>query len=115
MAKTYEDHFGSLTPRQRAFVLAASYADCMASLGENLRPNLTNFVNLVHSMANYELIQSYVDKGIVFAENKLGQLKNRKEILTAADVEHIIPLDQRIGPSTPTARPEEMERTHTLL
>lgn len=96
-AATYEEHFvkPGFSEDQQKFILVASYIDTMASLGLNGKSDLGNFTNLVKSRNNFLLIKQYVDKGILFRENELVALKKQDKILTAEDVEKIIPQEKK--------------------
>jgi len=96
-AATYEEHFvkPGFTEDQQKFILVASYIDTMASLGPNGKPDLTNFANLVKSRNNFLLIEQYVERGIAFRENELTALKKQDKVLTAEDVEKIIPREEK--------------------
>jgi len=96
-AATYEDHFvkPGFSEDQQKFILVASYIDTVASLGPNGKPDLNNFVNLIKSRDNSLLIKQYTDKGVIFRENDLRALKKQDKVLTAADVEKIIPREEK--------------------
>ena len=96
-AATFEEHFVKLgfSEDQQKFILVASYIDTMASLGSDGKPDLSNFANLVKSRNNFLLIKQYIDKGIVFRENELMALKKQDKVLTAEDIEKIIPKEER--------------------
>lgn len=101
-AATYEEHFvkPGFTEDQQKFILVASYIDTLASLGSDGKPDLANFANLVKSRNNLLLIKQYTDKGIAFRENELTALKKQDRVLTAEDVEKIIPREEKYNLST---------------
>ncbi|MFA4818656.1 MAG: hypothetical protein WC621_02320 [Patescibacteria group bacterium] len=96
-AATYEGHFvkPGFSENQQKFILVASYIDTIASLGPDGKPNLSNFANLAKSRDNFLLIKQYTDKGTTFRENELTALKKQDKVLTAEDIEKIIPREEK--------------------
>src|SRR3989344_454589 len=96
-AATYEEHFvkPKFTAEQQDLILVASYIDAMASLLPDGKPDLGNFVNLLHSRNNYLLIKEFLDKGILFRENELAALKKQDRNLTRQDFEAIVPKPEK--------------------
>lgn len=54
--KTYRDHLGQLSGEARDLAIAASYVDTAATLGKNGMPDLSNFLFLIESRRNFEMI-----------------------------------------------------------
>lgn len=54
-AKTFADYFGKLSEDEIAWVMTASYVDTMASYRDNGQPNLSAFMNMVHSEKVYKI------------------------------------------------------------
>lgn len=76
---------------QQDFILVASYIDTMASLRADLKPNLTNFLNLYHSRRNYEVISRFHEVNPEVKENKIGKLYNSNKIVTTHDLSKLLP------------------------
>lgn len=75
-AKKYKENFGELTPEERGLALTASFIDTMASWRKNGKPDLGDFLRLIASKHNYELIQS-VENAIPMADPD-GKLDKKK-------------------------------------
>ncbi|MDO8521615.1 MAG: hypothetical protein Q7S52_05865 [bacterium] len=89
-ALTYEEHFAKsdLSPEEQELAIAASYADTMASLTAEGKPDLKNFLFLIQSRKNYLLVRSCIEAGMQFRENDLRALMKQDKVLTQEDVEH---------------------------
>lgn len=86
---TYEKHFGDMDDDTRDFALLASYVDTMASLRQDGKPDLTNFLALAGSREKSEsltLLQMQLD-GVKLDRQKFDRawaaLRNSSEPLTA--------------------------------
>lgn len=73
---TYKKHFDDLSEDERSLALVASYIDTMASWREVGQPDLKNFLALLDSRMNFELIRSVE---LAIAEKKAEtELDDRK-------------------------------------
>lgn len=90
-AKNFRKHFADagFTDREAAFILTASYIDTVASLGPDGKPDLRNFLNLIAARKNYLLVKEYLDRGVIFKEDSLGEFLKANRDLARAEIEAI--------------------------
>ena len=74
---TYRKYFESLGPDERGLALVASFVDTMGSWRKDGKPDLTNFLALLDSKHNYEVITE-LDR--TFTEASAGIELNKKKV-----------------------------------
>ncbi len=74
---TYRKYFESLSPDERGLALVASFVDTMSSWRKDGKPDLANFLALLDSKHNYEVIQ---DLDRMFAEASAGTELDKKKV-----------------------------------
>ncbi|MBI5230035.1 MAG: hypothetical protein HY981_01920 [Candidatus Magasanikbacteria bacterium] len=77
-AKTYEQHFDSLSDQERTLALVASYSDTTSALTSSGKPDLSNFMNMLGAKHNYELWQALKNNEEITAQQQSGQLDAEK-------------------------------------
>lgn len=75
---TYEKHFGTLSEEEKRWAVTASYVDTMASLRKDGKPDLSNFLNMVNTMHNAELVKQVGLALQAYTETNTGVLDQRK-------------------------------------
>lgn len=103
---TYKKHLGGLSPEERDLALTASYLDTSASLTQNKRPDYSNFVALVHSRHNFEIItaaETALTKDMNLDQQKVAKafadLRKSKERLADSAEDIIRGLEKRCKPT----------------
>lgn len=92
-ARSYINHIvdAGFDEDQQNFILVASYIDTMASLREDMQPDLTNFLNLYFSRLNYETIARFQRSNASVRENKINQFYNADKIVSIDDLMKLLP------------------------
>jgi len=110
-ARSYINHIvdAGFDEEQQNFILVASYIDTMASLRENMQPDLTNFLNLYFSRLNYETIARFQRSNPSVRENKINQFYNSDKIVSVDNLMKLLP--KNYSPSQLTQLQVLLEQT----